>query len=336
MFITADTLDDLLRQVYEQLLQPQPKFKATKQFQFTELFGPLLCLTDPRARLSRTETKGKVFSALGELLWYLSGSTSATFMNYYVPANFYSGEAEIGTDEVRSGYGVRLNNFDGINQIRNVIELLTRKKTSRRAVIQLFDASDLEQDFTSIPCTCTLQFLMRDNKLNMFVNMRSNDAFLGLPHDVFAFTMLQEIVAVSVNAEVGEYRHAVGSLHLYENRESDARQYLAEAFQDKIAMPKMPKGDPWPAIVQLLEVEKSLRIDGNRVNEVTDLDPYWQDLSRLLLVHRLSKDRNKTDIERVRGDMVSDAYRTFVNGRIDSVADALERAVAQHILPNNP
>lgn len=329
MFITADTLDDLLRRVFEQLLLPQPKFKATKEYQFTELFGPVLCLTDARARLSRTETKGKVFSALGELLWYLSGSTSATFMNYYVPANFYSNETEAGTDVVRSGYGERLNNFNGINQIRNVIDLLTLKKTSRRAVIQLFDASDLAKNYKSIPCTCTLQFLIRDGKLNMFVNMRSNDAFLGLPHDVFAFTMLQEIVAMSVDAEVGEYRHAVGSLHLYEDRENDAQQYMAEAFQDKIAMPRMPKGDPWPSVYRLLAVERILRVDGACAIDIADLDPYWQDLCRLLLIHRLSKDRNSEGIERVRDEIVSESYRAFVNGKIDGVIDALAKVAAQ-------
>lgn len=336
MFIIADTLDDLLRLVFEQLLLPQPKFKATKEYKFSELFGSVLCLTDARARLSRTETKGKVFSALGELLWYLSGSTSATFMNYYVPANFYSNETETGSDEVRSGYGVRLNNFDGINQLRNVINLLETRKTSRRAVIQLFDASDLEQNYKSIPCTCTLQFLVRENRLNMFVNMRSNDAFLGLPHDVFAFTMLQEIIARSVDVEVGEYRHAVGSLHLYEDRDSDAKQYLAEAFQDKIAMPRMPKGDPWPSIGRLLMVEKNLRVDGGCTIEIADLDPYWQDLCRLLLVHRLSKDRNKVGIERVRSEMVSESYRTFVNGKIDGVGDALAKATGQPISVNQP
>lgn len=329
MFITADTLDDLLRLVFEQLLLPQPKFKATKEFQFTELFGPVLRLSDPRARLSRTETKGKVFSALGELLWYLSGSTSATFMNYYVPANFYSNETEAGTDDVRSGYGVRLNDFDGINQIRNVIDLLIDKRTSRRAVIQLFDASDLVKKYKSIPCTCTLQFLIRDGQLNMFVNMRSNDAFLGLPHDVFAFTMLQEIIARSVEAEVGEYRHTAGSLHLYEDRESDAQQYLAEAFQDKIAMPSMPEGDPWPAINRLLAVERSLRVDGGGNMDIADLDPYWQDLCRLLLVHRFSKDRNREGIEKVRGKMVSESYRAFINGKIDGVADALAKVAVQ-------
>ena len=78
--------------------------------------------------------------------------------------------------------------------------------------------------------------------------MRSNDAFLGLPHDVFCFTMLQEIVARTLSIEVGNYKHVVGSLHLYEQRmraRDDSSMRLAIA---KIAMPPMPAGNPWPRL----------------------------------------------------------------------------------------
>ena len=43
----------------------------------------------------------------------------------------------------------------------------------------------------------------------MLTYMRSNDAYWGLPHDVFAFTMLQEILARSLTLELGTYKHAV-------------------------------------------------------------------------------------------------------------------------------
>jgi len=40
-----------------------------------------------------------------------------------------------------------------------------------------------------------MQFMVRRRRLHLLTNMRSNDAFIGLPHDIFAFTMLQEIMA---------------------------------------------------------------------------------------------------------------------------------------------
>ena len=93
-----------------------------------------------------------------------------------------------------------------------MLSLLRDKSTSRRAVIQVFDAVDLTKPHKDIPCTCTLQLLLRDRRLHMLASMRSNDVFKGLPHDVFAFTMLQEIMARSLGVEIGTYKHAVGSL----------------------------------------------------------------------------------------------------------------------------
>jgi thymidylate synthase len=48
-----------------------------------------------------------------------------------------------------------------------------------------------------------MQFIVRREELHLFVCMRSNDAFMGLPHDVFAFTMLQELVARLIGCELG-------------------------------------------------------------------------------------------------------------------------------------
>jgi thymidylate synthase len=68
-----------------------------------ELTCALLKLTNPRARLSHTETKGKLFSALGELAWYLAASNDAGFITYYIPR--YKRETE--GDGTVHGAGVR-------------------------------------------------------------------------------------------------------------------------------------------------------------------------------------------------------------------------------------
>ena len=53
----------------------------------------------------------------------------------------------------------------------------------------------------------------------------------GPDHDVFAFTMLQEIMARSLGVEVGTYKHAVGSLHLYEDDRQKAQQFDSRGLQ---------------------------------------------------------------------------------------------------------
>jgi thymidylate synthase len=71
--LIADTLDDLLVKVFPKILQNGQRVKASKGWN-RELSGVVLELRNPLARLSRSETKGTVFSCLGETLWYLAGS----------------------------------------------------------------------------------------------------------------------------------------------------------------------------------------------------------------------------------------------------------------------
>lgn len=188
------TLDDLMRTVTDKILTLGTLRTASKG-DFWEIIGAQLEVDNPRARLSLTETRGRLFSCLGELCWYLSGSEDPTFIRYYVST--YPLEAD-GT--IFGGYGPRLFQRDSTSQVRRVIDLLTRKRSSRRAVLQVFDRRDLETDHEEIPCTCTLQFLVRDDRLHMLTNMRSHDAYTGMPHDFFCFTMIQEIVARSLEA----------------------------------------------------------------------------------------------------------------------------------------
>jgi thymidylate synthase len=196
---------------------------------------------------------------------------------------------------VFGGYGPRLFNKRGNNQVKNVIDLLRKKPSSRRATMQIFDADDLGVPRVEIPCTTTLQLLLRDGLLHMIVTMRSNDAYKGLPHDVFCFTMLQELLARSLGADLGIYRHFVGSMHLYDTDFSEAEAFLSEGIQARVEMPPMPEGDPWPAVKRLLEVEYQIRAARDVKAEVWDMAPYWADLVRLLQVLAASGDKQRID-----------------------------------------
>lgn len=318
MYIKKDTLDGLLRHALEALLT-EDRMITAKRGSFKEIFGACLHLTNPLARLSRSESKGKVYSALGEFLWYLSKETRLDFIDYYVPGRFQAESDDQVT--VRSGYGERLQAWRGLNQLENVVQLLRKHRTSRRATIQLFDASDLTERYASIPCTCTLQFLVRDDRLQMFVAMRSNDAYIGLPHDIFSFTLLQEMVARAVDAELGEYKHCAGSLHLYEEHFEAAQQYLNEGWQDPVRMPAMPTGDPYAGIEWVRSIEESIRLrrqgDLDAAIRAAHVDDYWKDLARLLLSFRASKDSDAPLLARIKEQLHSDVFKMFLVARMD-------------------
>jgi len=286
MEIVGDSLDDLLVDLYPALLS-KPVKNYGRRGETSEIVGVALKLQKPRARISRSENRGKLFSALGELLWHLSGSDNLDFIKKYLPV--YSQEATAGV--IRGAYGPRLLRMRGkINQIQNVCKLLNTNPGSRRAVIQLFNAEDIVSDYKEIPCTTTLQFLVRENRLHLSVTLRSNDAYLGLPHDIFCFTMLQEMMACRLNVDLGCYYQYVGSMHIYECHQSRARAYLAEGHQRVIEMPPMPAGDPFALVPCLLEAEKRLRY-GQKVSASDMISiGYWSDIIRLLQVYWRSDD----------------------------------------------
>ena len=311
MHIVEDTLDDLLHSVFEKLFKHGIRVDPSKGRNI-ELFGALLEIRNPRARLSRTETKGTVFSCLGETLWYLAKTNRLDFIKYYLS---HYGQFSDDKKTVHGAYGPRLFKMrHGVNQIANVIGLLKRKPNTRQAAIQLFDAEDLLKSYKDVPCTCILQFVVRRQKLHMMTYMRSNDAFLGLPHDVFAFTFLQELIARSIKVELGTYRHSVGSLHLYEKHRKKAQRYLKEAWQSRIEMPPMPPGDPWPHVKRLLSIELRLRNGQNMPSSKFVSPNYWADLARLLQI--FSSGKRTQLITTIKRQMKSKVYDTYIDKRI--------------------
>jgi thymidylate synthase len=47
-----------------------------------------------------------------------------------------------------------------------------------------------------VPCTLTLQFLIRQGRLDMIVNMRSNDLLWGFSYDITQFAFVQRLLAM--------------------------------------------------------------------------------------------------------------------------------------------
>ncbi len=311
---SAATLDDVMRDAIKAIQKDGERVNATKGPN-VELRGVRLEITNPRARLSRTETRGKPFGCIGELFWYLSGSNAVDFVAYYLPRYKEFDEGGV----VFGGYGPRLLASAAGNQIENVTSLLREKPDTRRAVIQLFDATDILGDHLDVPCTCTLHLLGRGGALHMIVSMRSNDVVVGLPHDVFCFSMLQEIVATSLHLDLGTYTHIAGSLHLYDRDAEKADRFLEEGWQPTtIDMPPMPAGDPWPAVAILLRLEETIRTSGQIADaELNGLDIYWADIVRLLQIFRCTKPpKDLVRMAELRAAVTSAVYHPYIDGKL--------------------
>lgn len=309
MEIAGEGLDDVLIELYERLLAGG-EVNAGSRGSTVEMLGIAVRIARPRARLSRSENRGKPFSALGELLWYLSGSDMLDFIRPYVPE--YAKDATDGV--IHGAYGPRLYAMRGIDQVANVCTLLAERPSSRRAVIQLYEAEDIAKHHKEIPCTTTIQLHVRGDRLHVSVTMRSNDAYWGLPHDVFCFTMLQEMLARRLGLEVGEYYHYVGSMHIYEKYIDGAKAYVREGHQKTVEMPSMPAGDPFELVETLLCVEGRVRAGEAVAAAEVFAEPYWADIVRMIQVFWA---RGRDDVlTALKAELAHPIYRTFLEGRM--------------------
>lgn len=313
LYVSQRSIDDLLNAVFRRLLKVRSRINPSKGAA-AEIRGVLLRLRDPRARLSRTETKGTIFSCLGEFLWYMSGRSDAEMITYYIPKYKKSAEED---GRVNGAYGPRLYRHNDADQLTILITAL-KKRDSRKAIIQLFDARDLSAPFKDVPCTCTIQFFARGQRLDAHAHMRSNDAYFGLPHDIFCFTMLQEYVARIIGKEVGEYIHSVGSLHLYDIHREKAHSYLNEGFQPTSSMPAMPVSNVKADLDRLLRVESDIRT-GKTLPSYADLPSYWRDLATLLEIMSLTRGQpDRSALKRVvelKRHLSDDYYVDYIRRR---------------------
>lgn len=292
VFVSEDTIDDLLRGVSQRVVQDGVRITPTKG-DALDLNAAVLELRDPRARLGRSVTRGRLVSPVGELCWYLSGRDDIHQIVYYIKD--YERLAEEG--KAWGGYGPRLFKGERSGPIHDAINRLRSNPDSRNAVVQIFDQQDLDGNHKDIPCTCLFQFLIRGNQLHQITYMRSNDVRRGLPHDVFAFTMLQELVASSLGLPMGPYVHVVGSLHVYEQDVAEVKTFLEEGWQSTNPMPSMPLSDPWGNVADLLAAEEQLRAGEEPTSVELPVDPYWSDLARVLVVFALVRKRRYEEAE---------------------------------------
>ena len=117
---SAETLDDVMRLSFKKIMEAGENIRPSRG-PAREIAGVVLKITNPLARISRTESRARPFSCLGELCWYLSGSNELSFIEYYIPQ--YRKDADGG--EIHGGYGPRLFNWKGVNQFRAMLDLLS-------------------------------------------------------------------------------------------------------------------------------------------------------------------------------------------------------------------
>lgn len=198
----AEMYHDMSHRLFEEGSKVCPRDQETY-----ELIAPEIYLNSPIDNLAfLKERKYNLVYSVAESMLLISKKNETKYFT-----RFNANMANFSDDGItlNGSYGYRI-----ADKIDYVVNRLKSDKDSRQAVLTIYQ-NDVTKITKDPPCTMNLHFLIRDNKLNLIVYMRSNDIIWGTPYDVFMFTTLQRLVANQLNIYVGWYRHIPSSFHVY-------------------------------------------------------------------------------------------------------------------------
>lgn len=152
----------------------------------------------------------------GELAWYLKQDRDVNYIGAF--SSFWSNITNPDTNEINSNYGSLVFNND---QLGWVIKSLIKDSNSRQAIMFFNQPKFQFEGNKDFVCTMYANFMIRDGKLDMKVQMRSNDIFYGLTFDAPFFSFLHQSVFLILkdtysDLQLGTYHHFADNIHFYE------------------------------------------------------------------------------------------------------------------------
>lgn len=152
----------------------------------------------------------------GEFAWYLRGNRDDTSIIQY--SKFWDKLKNPESPIFNSNYGHYIFTE---NQFNYVIDTLAADKDSRQAVVIINNKDVMMSNTFDKICTYSMSFHIRKNKLNMIINMRSNDVIRGFSIDVVMFSYIYEMLYLRLRKiypglKIGTYYHNADSFHIYE------------------------------------------------------------------------------------------------------------------------
>lgn len=202
-----------------------------------------------------TTKKMAIKSMITELKWFLKGGTN---IKYLVDngCNIWNGDAykqykraydwdldeylsqedfiqKIKDDELFARtwgelgpiYGQQWKNWNGIDQIKKLIDDIKTNPNSRRLMVSAWNVDKLNK-MTLPPCHYGFQCYVNNGKLSLMWNQRSVDTFLGLPFNIASYGLLLLLLCKETGLEPGELIGNLGDVHLYKNHLEQAHEQI--------------------------------------------------------------------------------------------------------------
>ena len=193
-----------------------------------------------------------------ELLWFISGSTSAPALSRQGvkiwdangSRSFLDGRGLETREEGDLGpvYGFQWRHFgakyvdmhtdytgQGTDQLANVIEQIRTNPNSRRIIMSAWNPLDLDA-MALPPCHVMAQFYVQGGKLSCMLTQRSVDVSLGCPFNIASYALLTHMIAHCCDLEAEELVYSLGDAHVYLNHVEPMKQQL---MRSGYAFPKI-------------------------------------------------------------------------------------------------
>ena len=126
-------------------------------------------------------------------------------------------------------YGKQWRDFEGVDQLNNVIQDIKKSPDSRRLIVSAWNPKDIPVMIKSglPPCHTLFQFYVSKGKLSCQLYQRSADVFLGVPYNIASYALLTLMIAKVTELEPGEFVHSFGDTHIYLNHLEQVNEQLS-------------------------------------------------------------------------------------------------------------
>ena len=209
-----------------------------------------------------TTKKVHLKSIIHELLWFISGSTNIKYLvdndvriwndwpyDLYKKSPDFQGEtieefaAKIKeSDEFAKKYGnlgpvygKQWRDFNGVDQLSNLIEHIKTNPNSRRLIISAWNPAEVDK-MALPPCHSFMQFYVAEGKLSCQLYQRSADVFLGVPFNIASYALFTMMIAQVCGLEPGDFVHTLGDAHIYLNHLEQVNKQIKRSLRP---LPKM-------------------------------------------------------------------------------------------------
>ena len=209
-----------------------------------------------------TTKKVHLKSIIHELLWFISGSTNIKYLvdndvriwnewayEKYQKSPEFEGEdikefaAKIKeSDEFAAKwgdlgpvYGHQWRDFDGVDQLENLINQIKTNPNSRRLIISAWNPKEVPL-MALPPCHSFMQFYVNDGYLSCQLYQRSADIFLGVPFNIASYSLFTMMIAQVCGLKAKWFVHTTGDTHIYTNH---IEQINLQLSRDPKPLPKM-------------------------------------------------------------------------------------------------